>query len=242
MKPEEEPHLSETLIAPPRKSTWHTLRNYFLTGLVVAAPVGITVYLTWSFIQYVDETIKPLIPSLYNPDTYLPFSVPGIGLLFSIGFLIVLGWLTARTFGKTILSWGESLVDRMPVVRSIYNALKQILETIVSQQGSSFQQVALIEYPRKGIWAMCFITSDTREELLYAIPDEDELVNVFLPTTPNPTSGFLLFVPKRDVFVLEMSTEEAAKVVISGGMVTPPHQKKPSLAQVPVPEKASARS
>ncbi len=241
MTEEEKHHTTEPLIAPPRRSTLHTLRNYFLTGLVVAAPVGITVYLTWSFIQYVDESVKPMIPTLYNPDTYLPFSVPGIGLLFSISFLIVLGWFTARTFGKTILSWGESWVDRMPIVRSIYNALKQILQTIVSQQEKSFQKVAMIEYPRKGIWAMCFITADTKEELLDVVPGEDDMVNVFLPTTPNPTSGFLLFVPRRDVIVLEMTVEDAAKVIISGGMVTPPqNNNKPKLEEIPAPKKASA--
>ena len=213
---------------PPRTPLLHRARNYFLTGLVVAAPVGITVYLTWSFVSFVDNHVKPLVPAAYNPESYLPFSVPGLGLIFSILFLIVLGWFTAKTFGRTLVTWGENLVDRMPIVRSIYNGLKQIIETVLSQQSASFQKVAMIEYPRKGLWALVFVTSEAKGEVANAT--RQDLVAVFLPTTPNPTSGFLLYVPKEDLHVLDMTVEQAAKLIISGGMVVPPAPGTPAAA------------
>jgi len=209
-----------------KASVFQRARNYFFTGLVIAAPIGITIYLTWSFISYVDDRVKPLIPAAYNPESYLPVSVPGLGLIFSFVFLTGLGWLTAKTFGRTIVSLGERIVARMPVVRWVYNALKQIVETIMAQRETTFQKVGLIQYPRPGLWAIVFITSDTEGEIAERI--NRDLVSVFLPTTPNPTSGYLLFVPREDVIVLDMSVEQAAKVVISGGLVNPPPITKPS--------------
>jgi len=204
----------------PRGLLLQKVRNYFFTGLVIAAPIGITIYLTWSFISYVDARVKPLIPQAYNPETYLPISVPGLGLIFSFVFLTGLGWVTAKTFGRSIVGWGERLVARMPVVRWVYNSLKQIVETIMAQRESTFQKVGLIQYPRPGLWAVVFITSDTEGEIAERMGRA--MVNVFLPTTPNPTSGYLLFVPREDVIILDMSVEQAAKVVISGGLVNPP--------------------
>lgn len=212
-----------------RKSTRFGLRfrNYFLTGLVVAAPIGITVFLTWSFVASVDRWVKPLIPRAYNPDNYLPFSVPGVGLLFSILMLALLGFLTANLVGKTIVSYGEVLLDRMPLVRNIYRALKQIFETAISESNRSFKQVGLIEYPRRGLWAVVFVATQAKGEVSHKLPsDEDEVVSVFLPTTPNPTSGFLLFVPRSEITILDMSVEEAAKLVISAGLVTPEYKAK----------------
>jgi len=206
--------------APKRMGVLARLRTYFLTGLVVAAPISITIYLTWSFVTLVDVWIKPLVPVIYNPDTYLPFSMPGVGLLFALFALTVLGALTANLFGRTIVAYGEQMFNRMPVVRNVYKALKQIFETALSQSSSSFQDVALIEYPRKGLFAIVFVSTETRGE----IPQKsgiDDLLSVFLPTTPNPTSGYLLFVPREDVILLEMSVEEGAKLVISAGLVLP---------------------
>jgi len=198
------------------------LRNYFLTGLVIAAPISITVYITWSFVALVDDWFKPLLPAAYNPETYLPFAVPGVGLLFAIIMLMVLGALTANLFGRTIVGFGERFLDNMPFVRNLYKALKQIFETAISQSKSSFQEVGLIEYPRKGLYALVFVSTRTEGEVLTRAGfEKNGMLSVFLPTTPNPTSGFLLFVPKKDIELLSMSVEEAAKMVISAGLVTP---------------------
>lgn len=198
------------------------LRTYFLTGLVVAAPIWITIYLTRWFIDFIDEYIVGFVPAAYHPDNYLPFTVPGLGVVVVLVGLTLLGALTANFLGRRILGWGERLVDRMPVVRNIYNALKQIFETVISQSGSSFRDVGLIEYPRKGLYALVFITTRTRGEILEKANTDEKLVSVFLPTTPNPTSGFLLFVPQSEIEVLDMSVEEAAKLIISAGLVEPP--------------------
>lgn len=214
------------------------LRNYFLTGLVIAAPLSITIYITWTFVGWVDAWVKPWIPARYNPDHYLPFTVPGFGLIVAIILLIVLGATTANLFGRTVIAYGEMLLDRMPLVRSIYRGLKQIFETVLSQTNQSFQQVGLIEYPRQGLWAIVFVATSTKGELQTRIGgDEQDILSVFLPTTPNPTSGFLLFVPRDEVVMLDMSVEDAAKAVISGGLVTPEHPKDNPQAAVRKKEK-----
>lgn len=222
------PKLTEIISADPeptkKMGVLARLRTYFLTGLVVAAPISITIYLTWWFVTLIDVWIKPLVPALYNPDTYLPFSVPGVGLVFALMALTVLGALTANLFGRTLVAYGEQMFNRMPVVRNVYKALKQIFETALSQSTSSFQDVGLIEYPRKGLYAIVFVSTDTRGE----IPEKSgagDMVSVFLPTTPNPTSGYLLFVPRGDVTLLDMSVEEGAKLVISAGLVLPDDQR-----------------
>lgn len=200
------------------------LRTYFLTGVVVAAPISITIYLTSLFVETVDRRITPLIPEKYNPETYLPFGIPGLGLIIVLVFLVLLGMITANFFGRTLLNLGERMVDNLPVVRTIYGTLKQIFETIISQSSMSFRDVVLVEYPRKGLYAIAFVTAGTKGEI--ATRSAVEMVNVFLPTTPNPTSGFLLFVPKSEVTYLDMSVEEGVKYVISAGLVTPPEKVK----------------
>ena len=202
------------------------LRNYFLTGLVIAGPLGITVYLTLSLIEWIDGWVKPLIPAAYNPDNYLPFAVPGFGLIVAGFSLVMLGFLTANIIGRTVVGLGEQMLGRMPLVRNIYAGLKQIFETVLSQKSQSFQQVGLVEYPRRGLWAIVFIATDARGEVDARIPRSERLKSVFLPTTPNPTSGFLLFVPESDLILLDMSVEDAAKLVISAGLVTPEYQEK----------------
>lgn len=221
-----EHHIEATLILPGKKpSLASRLRNYFLTGVVVAAPIGLTIWITRWFIDLVDTWFTPLIPEQYRPDNYLPFNIPGIGLVIALVLLTLLGALTANIFGRSIIGFAENLVNRMPVVRSIYNALKQIFETVISQSGSSFQNVGLIEYPRPGVYSLVFISTSSKQEIAARIGEE--LVSVFLPTTPNPTSGFLLFVPRRDVIVLDMSIEEGAKMIISAGLVEPKYVPKP---------------
>ncbi|MDO8840368.1 MAG: DUF502 domain-containing protein [Parvibaculum sp.] len=213
-----------TLILPARRPRFMArIRNYFLTGMVVAAPIGLTIWITRWFIDLIDTWFTPLLPRQYHPDAYLPFDIPGLGLLIAFVLLTLLGALTANIFGRTVLNFGERIVARMPVVRSIYGALKQIFETVISQSSASFREVGLIEYPRKGIFCIVFITTQTNGEIVDRVGRE--LVSVFLPTTPNPTSGFLLFVPKDDVQVLDMTIEEGAKLIISAGLVEPKHRK-----------------
>ncbi|CTQ53509.1 hypothetical protein LP7551_02032 [Roseibium album] len=203
----------------PRAAT--RLRNYFLTGLVITGPIGITLWLTWTFIKWVDGWVKPFVPKDYNPETYLPFSIPGFGLIVAIFVLTIVGFFAANFLGRSLLSIGENLVGRMPLVRNVYSGLKQIFQTVLDQRGSSFSKAALIEYPRRGLWAIVFIATDTRGEVAKHLKSKAETVAVFLPTTPNPTSGFLLFVPKDEVIELSMGVEDAAKLVISAGLVAP---------------------
>ncbi|PVB62735.1 DUF502 domain-containing protein [Labrenzia sp. 011] len=197
------------------------LRNYFLTGLVITGPIGITLWLTWTIIKWVDGWVKPFVPKIYNPDTYLPFPIPGFGLIVAFFVLTIVGFLAANFLGRSLISVGESIVGRMPLVRNIYSGLKQIFETVLDERGSSFTKAALIEYPRRGLWAIVFISTDTKGEVARRLKDDADTVSVFLPTTPNPTSGFLLFVPREDVVELNMSVEDAAKLVISAGLVSP---------------------
>lgn len=199
------------------------LRGHFLAGLLVAAPIGITLFLTWQFLGFVDRRVTPFIPAVYNPNTYLPFGVPGIGLIFAIIMLTAIGALTTMFVGRSLLSISERLLHRMPVVRGIYGAIKQIFTTILAHKSEAFRQVVLLEYPRRGMWALGFVTGITEGEVQNSTADD--VVNVFLPTTPNPTSGFLLFLPKRDLIYLSMSVEEGAKMIISGGIVTPPDRR-----------------
>jgi len=195
------------------------LRNYFLAGVLVTAPFAITVYLSWLLIDFFDTKVKPLIPAHYNPDTYLPFGVPGIGLLIVFIFLTLVGWLAAGFVGRITVRAGERLLARMPVVRSVYGAAKQIVETILSQKSTAFRQVVMFEYPRPGIWTIGFISGEPGRIIQDHV--EDEVVNVLLPTTPNPTSGFLLFIPRKNLQVLDMTIEEGMKMVISVGIVSP---------------------
>ena len=201
------------------------LRNYLFAGIIVTAPIGLTIYLTLLVVHFVDAQVLPLIPPRYNPETYLPFSLPGVGLLVMLVFLTFVGFVAANFLGRIAIRTGERIVDRMPIVRSIYSALKQIFETVLHQSSNAFRQVVLVEYPRRGIWAIAFLTSETEGEVQRRT--SEQVVSVFLPTTPNPTSGFLLLVPKEDVIYLDMTVEEAAKMIVSGGVVMPPDRSAP---------------
>ena len=197
------------------------LRNNFLTGLAVIIPVFITTYLIWSTIGLVDGWVLPLIPEKYTIDKFIGIDIKGIGVVIFLLFTVIIGSLTKGYFGRTILKSAESLVDRMPVVRSIYNGIKQIAETIFNQSNNSFERACLVEYPRKGIWAVAFVSTKTKGEVNSKLGENKDLYSIFLPTTPNPTSGFLLFLPEKDIVFLDMSVEDAAKLVISAGLVTP---------------------
>ena len=203
----------------------HRLRNYFLTGFIVCAPVVITVWLIWAFVGWVDSWIVPFIPASLNPDAYVPFRVPGLGLIIGLALITLVGFLTANIIGRKIVTTCEDILGRMPLVRSIYNGLKQILETVLSDKSNTFKKVGLIEYPRKGLYAIVFMATEAGGEVQAKVGEQaGQTVAVFLPTTPNPTSGFLLFVPKSDIIELTMSVEEGAKLVISAGLVSPEYE------------------
>lgn len=211
----------------PKRRLLGGLRANFLTGLVVVAPVSLTIYLILTVIGWIDSWVLPFIPAGYRPEQYIGINLRGVGVIIFLIFTVIVGWLAKGIFGRSILNYAESLVDRMPIVRSLYNGLKQIAETVFAQTDTSFEKACLVEYPRKGIWAVAFISTTAKGEVNENIPRDEQMISVFLPTTPNPTSGFLLFVPQSDVLELEMSVEDAAKLVISAGLVYP-NQKDPS--------------
>jgi uncharacterized membrane protein len=212
---------------PEELRTGARLRNYFLTGLVVVGPVGITLYIAWNFITLVDGWVKPYVPQYYNPDSYLPFPLPGVGLVFAVVLLTVIGALTANLLGRWLISAGEAMLGRTPIVRNVYRGLKQIFESVVtaSSPTQNFQKVALMEFPSKGIWSIVFITGEAAREINREVPGQD-LVSVFMPTGMLPPSGFVCFVPRKDVLPIQMSVEDAAKIIISAGMVNPQTQAK----------------
>tara|TARA_B110000444_G_scaffold74882_1_gene70500 strand:+ start:775 stop:1419 length:645 start_codon:yes stop_codon:yes gene_type:complete len=205
------------------KSFLSKIRSYFLTGVIITAPVGLTFYVAILFIGFVDSRVRNIIPEKYHYDNLLPIEIPGIGLLFVFILLTFIGFLTAGLIGRFIIKLGERIISRLPIIRSVYGALKQIFESVLASSSKSFREVVLIEYPRKGVWAIGFITGDTKGEVQNAT--KENMVNVFLPTTPNPTSGFLLFIPRKEVTILDMNVEEGIKMVISGGIVTPKQKK-----------------
>ena len=215
--------------APRRKSFFSGLRNSFLTGAVVIAPVGLTVWLIWSVIGWVDGVVLPFVPSRYQPEnilnTFLGLDIQlqlrGLGVVFFLIFTTFVGWLAKGLLGRSLIRSAERFVNRMPVVRSIYSGVKQIAETVFSQADRSFEKACIVQYPRKGIWAVGFISTSAKGEIRARVNDAQNLLSVFVPTTPNPTSGFLLFFPAEDVIELDMSIEDAAKLVISAGLVYP---------------------
>ena len=195
------------------------IRSWFFTGILVMTPLILTIYVVWAFITFVDNLVVPLVPIEYRPSYYLPFSIPGLGLIIVFLFTTFVGILATGLFGRTLIRLWENILNRMPVVRSVYSAIKQILETVMATQSDAFRQAVLVEYPRKDIWAIGFVTGSTKGEVSENV--NKKMVNVFMPTTPNPTSGFLLFFPEKDLIFLEMSVEDALKLVVSGGMVVP---------------------
>jgi len=208
---------------PAKKGLLNRLRAYFMAGVLITAPMSITIYLAWMFITFVDSKVTPLIPYKYNPESYFPYTIPGLGLLVLVVGLILIGAVTAGFMGRFFQRIWDGVMDNVPVLRGIYKALKQVLETVMAQQSSAFREAVLVEYPRRGMWVIAFITGKTEGEV-QAIT-EQEVINLFVPTTPNPTSGFLIFVAKKDIVRLSMNVEDALKMVISGGLVTPPDER-----------------
>ena len=200
------------------------LRAYFLAGVLVTAPAAITIYLAWLFINFIDGAIGTIIPGRYNPEQFMPFTIPGLGVLMVVVVLVLVGAFAAGYVGRLVVRLGEGLVEKMPVVRHIYSAIKQIFETVLAQQSTAFREVVLLEYPRVGVWSLGFITGPPHGEIQRAAGQE--LITVVIPTSPIPTAGFLLFVPRKDVVILDMSVDEGLKVVMSGGIVNPPDRRR----------------
>lgn len=197
------------------------LRNSFLTGLVVIAPVGLTIWLVWTVVGWIDSVVLPLVPYTFQPEKYIGINLRGVGVIIFLIFTIIVGWIGKGLIGRSLIRYAEGLVDRMPVVRSVYSGIKQISETVFAQTERSFERACMVEYPRKGIWAVGFVSTQARGEVADKAQTSGKLLSVFIPTTPNPTSGFLLFFPEEDVMELDMSIEDAAKLVISAGLVYP---------------------
>jgi len=209
------------------RSLFYRWRVYFWAGVFVTAPIGITFYFTLLFLHFINSSVTGIVPPRLNPFNYLPISVPGIAiiqsiasLMFVITFINWVGWFARKYLGRLIYKISEYLVHQMPVINTLYKAIKQILQTIMARKSGAFREVVMLEYPRKGIWSIGFVTGRSKGEV-QRITDNDT-INVFIPTTPNPTSGYLLFVPRKEVVFMDMSVEEAAKLIVSAGIITPP--------------------
>ena len=214
---DQEPHRQPGLLSG--------LRTSFLTGIVVITPVWLTIWLIWSVVGWFDNAVLPLIPQRFQPSEYAGINLPGAGIIIYLIFTVLVGWIAKGIIGRSLIHFAEGLIDQMPVVRSVYSGVKQISETVFAQTDQSFEKACLVQYPRRGIWAVGFVSTATRGEIRERADTGNEMLSVFVPTTPNPTSGFLLFFPAEDVILLDMSIEDAAKLVISAGLVYPDSRK-----------------
>jgi uncharacterized membrane protein len=215
-------------IQPPpaqiHRSLAQRLRSWFFTGLVVFGPVAVTVYIAWFLINTVDGWVTPWLPHSFSPDGYLPFHVPGFGVVIALVGLTLLGFLTANIIGRTLVNFSEAMLDRMPLVRGVYKGLKQVFETVFSQSGSQFRKVGLVEFPVKGSWSIVFVSSEPGQVVSSALPGDKPMISVFLPCTPNPTTGFFFYIAAEDVIELPISADEAAKLIMSAGLIQPEGQ------------------
>ena len=220
--------------AKPAPGLVSRIRNYFLTGLVVAGPVAVTLWLIWYFVTWVDNLVRPVIPVAYRPETYLPVNIPGLGLITVFVALTLLGFLTANFVGSRLVDFGEGLLSRMPIVRPIYRTTKQIFQTLFSSSDSSFRHVGLVEFPAPGMWSLVFLTQPPSPAIARHLP-QSEHVSAFLPCTPNPTTGFFFYAPRKDVIDLDITVEQAMSLLISAGIIQPgvedPQNKLAALAE-----------
>lgn len=221
--------MTDDLHPKRKRGLFGALRASFLTGLVVVLPVGLTIYLIWTFIGWIDAWVLPLIPAAWQPDRLVKdvfgpdtqFTPRGVGVIVFLIFTIIVGWIAKGLIGRSVIRTAEGLVDRMPVVRSVYNGLKQIAETVFAQNETKFEKACLVEFPRPGVHAIGFVATRAKGEIAARLPHDEDTLTVFVPTTPNPTSGFLLYVPESKVIYMDMSIEDAAKLIISAGLVYP---------------------
>ncbi len=211
---------NKPIIPASKSSLFGRLRTYFFTGIIILAPAAITIWATIWFISIFDNWVKPLIPAVYNPDHYLPFKVPGTGLVFALLIITLAGFLGANLVGRTLIGWWDNLLHRMPIVRSIYKGSKQIFETLFSEKGATFQKVCLVEWPRRDAWSVAFVSRELDSSQI-GLPAGRKMYAIYVSTTPNPTSGYVFFVDESDVKILDMSVEDGLKLVISMGLVFP---------------------
>ncbi len=207
------------------------MRNYFLTGILVTAPPALTIYLAVLFVSFIDGKVRGLIPDEYNPEQYLPFAIPGLGVVIVLAAMILIGAFTTGFLGRLCVRLWERMWERMPFVSGIYSAFKQIFETVFSQKSNAFRQVVLVEFPRKDAWTLAFVTADSPYEVRESLKRED-LLTIYVPTTPNPTSGYLMMFKREDVIPVDMSVEEGLKVIISLGIVVKKRPDEFSLSDV----------
>jgi len=200
-----------------------SIKNYFLTGLLVILPVFITAYIIWFLIRAMDVVLK-YVPAKYLPDTYLPVHIPGLGLILVLIIILAVGVLFRNLVGRKVVHFSENMVDRIPLVRIIYSGVKQLLESFFLQKNDAFKRVALVEYPRRGVYVIGFITGESKGEV--QSKTDKNMMNVFVPTTPNPTSGFYILIPEDELIILNMTVEDAFKLIISGGIFSPPENRK----------------
>ncbi len=201
----------------------HKLKGYFLTGLLVVVPVALTFLVVRWIVTFMDRMLLNILPPEWQPDLLIGFKVPGLGLIATALLILLIGVLTANIFGRSLVNFYERLLDRIPLVKGIYALFKQVADTVLSREKSAFRKAVLIEYPRRDVWAVAFVTGISEGEVQEVT--SQRLVNIFVPTTPNPTSGFYILLPESDIIELSMSVEEAFKLIISGGMVTPPDRR-----------------
>ena len=209
---------------PFHRSPAQRLRSWFFTGLVVFGPVAVTAYIVWWAVDTVDGWVKPWLPRSILPDSYLPFHVPGFGVLIALVGLTVLGFLTANIIGRSLVNTSEAMLDRMPLVRGVYKGLKQVFEAVFKQSGAHFRKVGLIEFPAKGTWSIVFLSSEPGPVVASALPGKKPMVSAFMPCTPNPTTGYFFYLAAEDVIELPISADEAAKLIMSAGLIQPEGQ------------------
>ena len=200
-----------------------SIEGVFLTGIAAVIPVGVTLYILHLIIGMMNNLVE-VIPARFHPDQLLSFHIPGLGVIITLILIFTIGLVTKSYLGKKLVSLGERMVGKIPLVRGIYNALKQLVDAVFSDKGQSFKKAVLIEYPRKGLFSIAFVTGVTRGEV--QVKTSQKCVNVFIPTTPNPTSGFYIMVPEGDIITLDMTVEEAFTLIISGGIVSPGEVRK----------------
>jgi len=210
----------EHVVHPKSDGVGSRLRRYFFTGIIVTVPITITLWSAWWFLNFVDRMVASVIPQELNPNSYLPFEIPGLGLIITMVFFVVIGFSTRNFIGRLIIRATEFVVGRMPVVNMVYNALKQVFEMTIGTQSTAFRDVVLFQYGSANSWTIGFVTGTAPAEM-QKVGGGSEVMNVYSPVTPT-TAGFVVFVPRKDLIYLSMSVEDAVKLIASGGIITPP--------------------
>lgn len=206
-------------LKPPRQTLFGWLRGRFFAGVVIAAPIAISVGVVYWLITVIDSRVKPLLPPVLDPETYTNIAIPGVGVIVAIVGLTLLGAVATNLLGRSVLRLSDRILLRIPIVSNLYSVTKQMLDLIGSNDQATFKEVVLIEYPKQGTWCIGFLSARAKGEVLSRLGDK--YVGVFVPTTPNPTSGFLMYVNENEIIRLKMSVEDGAKLIISGGLVVP---------------------